>query len=173
MIKSYFTDINPDYDIHYVEEDMPLGTAGSIKLITDKFSSPVIITNCDTLIDVNFEELMEHHKASGNALTIVSALKNITVPYGVMYSKENGIITSMEEKPQMSYFINTGLYVLDSELIEKIPDNTMFHMTHLADLLMKEGYQVGMYPISEEAFLDMGEFEEMKRMEEKLNIVSN
>lgn len=170
MIKSYFADLNPEYIIHYVEEDKPLGTAGSIKLITDKFNFPVMITNCDTLIDVNYENLMQYHSSSGNALTIVSALKNIIVPYGVMHSKEQGIITSMEEKPKISYFVNTGLYVLNPELIKKIPDNTSFHMTQLAELLMDEGYQVGMYPISEESFLDMGEFEEMKRMERKLNL---
>ncbi len=170
MIKSYFADLNPAYDIRYVEEDKPLGTAGSMKLISDPLDSPVIVTNCDTLIDANYKNLVDHHIFSGNALTIVSALKNITVPYGVMHSREQGIVTSMEEKPKMSYFINTGLYVLNPELIKKIPDNTLFHMTHLADLLMGEGYQVGMYPISEEAFLDMGEFEEMKRMEQKLNL---
>lgn len=170
MIKSYFSDLNPDYCIHYVEEDRPLGTAGSIKLITDKFDSPVIITNCDTLINVDYEKLLNHHAISGNALTIVSALKNMIIPYGIIHSKEHGFITYMEEKPQMNYFINTGLYVLNPELIRKIPDNTVFHMTHLADLLIKQGYQVGMYPISEESFLDMGEFEEMKRMEQKLNL---
>lgn len=170
MIKSYFADLDPAYKVCYVEEEKPLGTAGSIKLIKEPFHSPVIITNCDTIIDADYENLMKYHVSSGNALTIVSALKNITVPYGVMYSKEQGIITSMEEKPKMSYFINTGFYVLNPELIKKIPDNVVFHMTDFADLLMNEGYQVGMYPVSEEAFLDMGEFEEMRRMEQKLNL---
>lgn len=170
MIKSYFAELNPQYMVKYIEEDKPLGTAGSIKLITDKFISPVIITNCDTLIDVNFSKLMEYHVSSGNALTIVAALKNTTIPYGVIDTKEQGIVVSMKEKPSMSYFINTGLYVLNPELIEKIPDEKIFHMTDLAELLMKERYQVGMYPVSEEAFLDMGEFDEMKRMEKKLNL---
>lgn len=170
MIKSYFAEINPVYKLHYIEEDQPLGTAGSIKLIPEEFTEPVIITNCDTLIDVNYEKVMAYHITSNNALTIVSALKHIVVPYGVMYSKEHGVVTAMEEKPKLSYFINTGLYVLDPILIKKIPDNTMFHMTQLAQLLMNEGYQVGMYPISEDAFLDMGEFEEMKRMEQKLKL---
>ena len=170
MIKSYFAELRPDYCVKYVEEDSPLGTAGSIKLITDKFESPVIITNCDTLIDVNYSKLIEHHVSSGNALTIVSALKNTVIPYGVINAKEQGVIVSMEEKPRMSYFINTGLYVLNPELIEKIPDNKVFHMPELAELLMRENFKVGMYPISEEAFLDMGEFDEMRRMEKKLNI---
>ena len=79
----------------------------------------------------------------------------------------------MEEKPKLSYFINTGMYVINPETIDLIPDNTMFHMTHLVEKVMQSGGKVGTYPISEDSFLDMGEFEEMKRMEQKLNIVSD
>ena len=107
---------------------------------------------------------------SENDLTIVTALKNIVVPYGVIHSKEEGKISSMEEKPKLSYFVNTGMYVLSPKALERIPKDTFFHMTDLADMLLREGGQVGMYPISEESFLDMGEFEEMHRMEQKLHI---
>jgi NDP-sugar pyrophosphorylase family protein len=78
----------------------------------------------------------------------------------------------MEEKPKLSYFVNTGMYILNPELIHDIPEDTFFHMTDLADKLLKEGRKVGMYPISEDSFLDMGEFEEMHRMEQKLNLKS-
>ncbi|MCR5109867.1 MAG: nucleotidyltransferase family protein [Ruminococcus sp.] len=169
MIKSYFKELAPSYDITYVEESKPLGTAGSIKLIEKKFDRSVIITNCDILIEADYEKVLAYHNESGNALTIVSSLKNVTIPYGVLHSSENGIISSMEEKPQLSYFINTGMYVLDPQYIEKIPDDTFYHMTHLADQLMSDGLKVGMYPISENSFLDMGEFEEMKKMEERIN----
>ena len=77
---------------------------------------------------------------------------------------------SMEEKPKLSYFVNTGMYVINPEVVDLIPSNTFFHMTDLADAVMKQGDKVGMYPVSEDSFLDMGEFSEMKRMEEKLNI---
>lgn len=170
MIKSYFADLAPEYEMRYVEEDRPLGTAGSIKLIQDVFDSPVIVTNCDTLVDADYAGLIEHHISSGNVLTIVSALKNVVIPYGVMHTGERGTVISIEEKPKMSYFINTGFYVLNPELIQKIPDGAVFHMPDLADQLISEGYQVGMYPIGEDAFLDMGEFEEMRRMEKKLNL---
>lgn len=170
MIKSHFAELQPNYHIEYVEEDQPLGTAGSIKLINKTFDVPVIITNCDSLIGADYEDIYNHHKKSGNVMTIVSALKNIEVPYGVLRFAENGIVTAVEEKPKLSYLINTGMYIVNPEILEKIPENTFFHMTHLMDTLMKEGLQVGMYPISEDLFLDMGEFEEMRRMEEKLNI---
>ncbi|MBC5712649.1 nucleotidyltransferase family protein [Roseburia sp. BX1005] len=172
MIKSYFSEISTDYRICYVEEDKPLGTAGSLRLITEPFTKPFIVTNCDILIHADYEDIYRHHKESENALTIVTAMKNMVVPYGVIHASENGMVESMEEKPRLSYFVNTGMYVLDPELIQEIPEDTFFHMTDLADLLLKKHKKVGMYPISEDSFLDMGEFEEMHRMEEKLNLKS-
>ncbi len=169
MIKSYFNELDPPYQIHFVEETIPLGTAGSIHLIPGRFEQPVIVTNCDILIDADYGKIMEHHRDSGNDMTIVSSLKNTVIPYGVLHSGENGVISSMEEKPHISYFINTGMYVVNPEHLKKIPADRVFHMTHLADLLMQEGAKVGMYPISEDSFLDMGQFEEMKRMEEKIS----
>lgn len=172
MIKSYFNDQVADYNICYVEEDKPLGTAGSLKLLPEKFNKPFIVTNCDILIHADYNDIYKYHVESGNELTIVSALKNIVVPYGVIHSSENGTVESMEEKPKLSYFVNTGMYILNPELVDDIPQDEFFHMTHLADKLMNEGRRVGMYPISEDSFLDMGEFEEMHRMEEKLNLKS-
>lgn len=170
MIKAHFAELQPEYSIEYVEEDRPLGTGGSIKLIKKKFDTPVVVTNCDTLIEADYEDIYRYHKESGNAMTIVSALKNIEIPYGVLRTGEKGVVKAFEEKPKLSYFINTGMYIVNPDALDEIPKDTFFHMTHLAEKLMSEGQQVGMYPISEEAFLDMGEFEEMRRMEEKLNI---
>ena len=172
MIKSYFNDQVTDYHICYVEETKPLGTAGSLTLLPKKFDKPFIVTNCDILIHADYNDIYKYHMESGNELTIVSALKNIVVPYGVIHSSENGTIESMEEKPKLSYFVNTGMYVLNPNLVEDIPQDEFYHMTHLADKLMSQGRRVGMYPISEDSFLDMGEFEEMHRMEEKLNLKS-
>ncbi len=168
MIKSYFTELDPGYEIRYVEEDRPLGTGGSLKLIRERFDRPVIVSNCDSLVKADYAELYECHRRSGNQVTVVSALKNVVVPYGVLKLGENGEIIGMEEKPVHPYFINTGLYVLEPEVIDRIPDGIMFHMPHLMEAIMKDGGRVGMYPVSEDSFLDMGEFSEMKRMEEKL-----
>lgn len=51
--------------------------------------------------------------------------------------------------------VNTGMYVLNPNLLNEIPKDTFFHMTHLSDKLLSEGRKVGMYPISEDSFLDM------------------
>lgn len=172
MIKSYFSENSANYNIQYVEEDKPLGTAGSLGLIQTEFDRPFIITNCDILIHADYSDIYRYHREAGNELTIVTALKNMVVPYGVIRSKENGGVEAIEEKPKLSYFVNTGMYILNPEIQKEIPKDTFFHMTDLTDKLLKENRKVGMYPISEDSFLDMGEFEEMRRMEEKLNMKS-
>lgn len=173
MIKTYFSELAPDYDICYVEEEKPLGTGGGIKLIDEKFDCPIFVANCDQLINANYKDLYDYHINSANVITVVSALKNIMIPYGVLKTKESGEIIKIEEKPKLSYFINTGMYVINPEVISMIPNDTLFHMTHLIDAVKDSGGKVGMYPISEDSFLDMGEFVEMQRMEEKLNVLSD
>ena len=173
MIRSYFDELCPDYNVHYVEEDKPLGTAGSLKLIQEKFDKPIFVANCDILIDADYAEIYRHHIESGSAITIVSALKHISVPYGVLHSEEGGVVSSMEEKPNISYFINTGMYILDPQYIDEIPNDVAFHMPSLAEKLMAKGLKVTMYPVSEDSFLDMGEFEEMRRMEERLDVAGS
>lgn len=169
MIKSYFAELAPDYQVNYVEEDMPLGTAGSIGLIKEAFDRPIIISNCDSLIDADYSDIIRFHNSNNNDMTIISSMKNISIPYGVLHSEKEGIITAMEEKPRLSYFVNTGMYVINPEFIHWIPKDQVFHMTQLADMLIRKGKRVGMYPVGEDAFLDMGEFEEMRKMEERIN----
>lgn len=170
MIKSYFSDIQHAYRINYINEDKPLGTAGSIALIENSFQYPVIVTNCDIMITENYEQIIKYHMESTNDLTIVSSLKNTVIPYGVLKAKEQGLIISMEEKPQLSHFINTGMYIINPEYLHWIPKGVIFHMTDLVEMMMKAGKRVGMYPISEKSFFDMGEFEELKKMEEWVNL---
>ncbi len=170
MIKAYFNDADHSYLLHYVEEDIPLGTAGSIRLINKRFDSPVIVSNCDILINADYGEILEFHRNNSNIMTIVSSVKKIVIPYGVLNTIEGGEVTGIEEKPQMSYFINTGMYVLEPFVIDMIPPNSFFHMTDLTQKLIDGGMKIGTYPVSEESFLDMGELEEMKRMEEKLSL---
>lgn len=170
MIKSYFQELEPSYSVVYVEEEQPLGTGGSLRLIEKEIRIPFFVTNCDILIEAKYEDIYQYHISSKNIITVVSSLKRISIPYGVIKVKEGGLITGMEEKPAFSQFINTGMYIINPEIIRLIPENQFFHMTDLIEKALVYGYRVGMYPISEDAFLDMGEFKEMKKMEEKLHV---
>lgn len=169
MIISYFAEKKDSYRINYIEESKPLGTAGSLSLIDKPFDKPFFVTNCDILIQADYSDVYKYHIESKNDITMVVALKRIVIPYGVVKTSGQGVVSSIEEKPKLSYFINTGMYVLNPEILKEIPRDTFYHMTDLTDRLLAAGRKVGMYPISEDSFLDMGEFEELKRMEEKLS----
>ena len=172
MIKAYFSETDKPYELEFVEEDKPLGTAGSLKLVKTRFEDPIIVANCDSLILTDYSLLYEHHKKTNNDITMVSAVKKYTIPYGVISFGDNGEIISMDEKPVQSCFINTGMYVINPEVIELIPAGKMFHMPDLVEEVIKKGGKVGAYPVSEDSFLDMGEFDEMRRMEEKIKNAS-
>lgn len=168
IIKAYFDDLCPDYSVKFVEENTPLGTAGSLRLINDKFEVPFVVSNCDILIDCDYSQLYDYHIKSGNALTAVAAVKNISIPYGVFVTGDSGLIERIKEKPRESYLVNTGMYILSPEVLDYIPEDKLFHMTDLIDELIRNNMNVGMFPISEDSFLDMGQFAEMQAMNNSL-----
>ena len=168
MIKAYFNDQVFPYEVNFVEENTPLGTAGSISLIQQSFKDVVFVTNCDILIDLDYGKLYDYHKNSKNDITVVAALKNTKIPYGVLNIDEDGNVKSMEEKPVVSHYINSGLYAVNPEMLKKIPKNTFYNMPDLVQDVMNQGGKVGILPVNAESFLDMGEFSEMKRMEDKI-----
>ena len=97
-------------------------------------------------------------------MTIVTMVKTITIPYGVIETGENGLMVNLMEKPEHTYMVNTGVYILNPELIEEIPDGEFFHITHLMDKVKSKGGRIGCFPVSEHAWKDMGEWPEYLRM---------
>lgn len=168
MIKSYFAETEKNYMIEYIDEIKPLGTGGSLAMLKGRMNSTFFVSNCDILIDADYSDIYNHHIKSGNKITVVASLKNVVIPYGVLHIRNDGSIKGMDEKPELNYFVNTGLYVLEPDVLREIPEDTFFHITELINKLMKNGEKVGVYPISTDSFMDMGQFEEMDKMRMKL-----
>ena len=163
-IKNYFDFIdNPQYNIQYFQEDKPMGTAGSLRLLKDKINSTFFVSNCDILIEEDYANILEYHRNNKNELTVVAAVKTISIPYGTIITGENGLLESIEEKPTLSFKINTGLYILEPTLLEDIPDE-FFHITHLMEKLKAQGRRVGVYPISQNDWKDMGDWAEYLKL---------
>lgn len=99
---------------------------------------------------------------------MICSLMNYKIPYGVVKFGVNGIIEEMQEKPTVSYFTNTGCYILEPEVFEAIPENVEIGMPQILERLQSEGLKVCAYPISENAWLDMGEMDSLERMTDKL-----
>lgn len=157
-IKHYFNQLkNPDYNIGYFQEDVPLGTAGSLFLIKDKIKSTFFVSNCDIIIEQDYSEILKYHKENKNEITIVSALKHYPIPYGTIKTGENGILKDLTEKPELTFQINTGMYILEPYLLNEIPENEFFHITHLIENVKNRKGKVGVFPVSEGSWKDIGE----------------
>lgn len=163
MIKAYFDCIDRDYSVDYVWEKEFNGTAASIKLIEDQLPETFIVSNCDIIVNADYGDVVKFHKDSGADLTIISSIQNHVIPYGVVEFKEGGIVTAIKEKPEFSMSINTGVYVLSKKTLSYIPDNSFFHMTHLIEALMADGHRVVTYPIKENDYTDIGQWEEYQK----------
>ena len=157
MIKQYFDHLKPsNYSLKYIKEDKPLGTAGSLYLLKDKIHSTFFVSNCDILIEQDFREVYRYHKQNNNELTIISALKQYSIPYGTIVTKKNGILDRMEEKPELTFQVNTGMYILEPHLLNEINKNELFHITSLIENIRKRDGKVGVFPISEKSWIDIG-----------------
>lgn len=159
IIKSYFEDLKPDYTIEYINENKPLGTAGALYKIKSMVKKPVIVTNCDIIIDSDYGEIVKHHLREKNDLTVIASVKNYHIPYGICEIANGGKLVRIREKPEYEFIVNTGMYVLSPEVIQLIPDDEFFHMTDLIEKVDQFGKKTGVYPIGEDAWIDTGEWD--------------
>ena len=164
MIEYYLSQLDHKYNISFFREEKPLGTIGSVSLLKNKITTPFFVSNCDIIIDQDYRDVYEYHQNNGNDITIVTAVKNYAIPYGVIETGDNGVMTGLSEKPEFNYMINTGVYILQPELINEIPEGEFFHITHLMDKVRTRGGKVGCFPVSDGSWIDMGEWPEYLRM---------
>lgn len=161
IIKRYLDNLNkPQYNISYFQEDKPLGTAGSLHLLKDKIADTFFVSNCDIIIEEDYGEILKYHRDNRNEITVVAAIKNLAIPYGTLETKEEGLLSDIKEKPDYTFKINTGMYILEPHLINEIPQDEFYHITFLIEKLMKEGRRVGVYPINEGSWIDVGNWDE-------------
>jgi len=163
MIKAYLNSIDSKNKLHYVFEQEYYGTAGSLKLIDGKLPQTLIVSNCDILVNTDYSKVVDFHKSNGSFLTILSAFQRHSIPYGVIEFKEDGVVTQIREKPEKTVVINTGVYVLESKCLEYIPDMKKFHMTDLIGKLMDDGKKVSTYPVNEDDYIDIGQWDEYRK----------
>lgn len=164
MMRFYLDQLEHHYDIDFFEETKPLGTIGSVSLLKGIITTPFFVSNCDIVIDQDYRDVYEYHKSNHNDLTIVTAVKSFRIPYGVIETGKDGLMTGLLEKPEQAYMINTGVYILNPELIDEIPEGEFFHITYLMEKIKARGGRVGCFPVSEHAWKDMGEWPEYLKM---------
>lgn len=170
LIKAYFADLDPDYSVTFLEESEPLGTAGSLAMLRGALDSTFFVSNCDVLIDADYADILRFHRESGSAITIVASAKRFTVPYGVCEVAPGGRLLGISEKPGFDYLVSTGMYVLEPEALDAVPEGTPYHITQLIDDHVRRDVKVGVYPVSEKSWMDMGQFEELASMRARMGL---
>ena len=162
MIREHFGDGSRwDVDIQYVEEDEPLGTAGALGLLTDKPEHPIFVMNGDVLTKVDFVRLLEFHKKQNFNATMCVREYHYQIPYGVV-QLDGHSLRGMKEKPVYHYFVNAGIYVLEPDVLERIPKQKYLDMPILLGTLMKDKQSVGTFPLRE-YWIDIGQMDQFEQ----------
>jgi dTDP-glucose pyrophosphorylase len=146
-----------------IREENPLGTAGCLKALQmHQDDKPLFIMNGDILTTLDFQSMLEWHNAHGNMLTIGCRQYSHQVPYGILETDGQNLI-SIREKPIYFYNINAGIYLIEREALQYIPEGIYFDMTDLIEALTDAGRQVGTFPITE-PWIDIGQHEDYERV---------
>ena len=140
--------------INYLEENSPLGTIGSLRLIK-KISNDFIVINCDVITNVDLVEILKFHKKNKATLTIGVKQFKYKNPYGVINSKKTRFV-SFEEKPEINFNINAGVYVFKKNIIKIIRKEKFKSIEDLVYHLNKKKSKILTYPIFEN-WLDLGQ----------------
>lgn len=161
QISDYFKD-GSQYGckINYLHEDEPLGTGGALKLLKQLDSKPVLAMNGDLITQLDVGKMLKDHRSRGNSLTVGVRDYEVSIPYGVM--KSDGFeLTSVQEKPVEHYLINAGIYMMESTLIEAVPDSVNYPMTELIEYCLQNKFKVGVYLVDGD-WVDVGQHNDLK-----------
>lgn len=170
IVKAYFRDFKPKYKISYIQENKPLGTAGSLHFLEGRIHKTFFLSNCDIFIEADYADILKFHNQGKNKITIVSSMKNFMIPYGVCEIKNGGVLGSLREKPEYDFQVNTGMYVLDPTVLKDIPKNRFYNMTDLINDYLEKEEKIGVYPISEKSWFDVGQFDALQEMLKKFGV---
>jgi len=163
LIESYFNSIDKDYLVEFLWEDDFYGTAGALYLLKDIDIENFFVSNCDILIKINYLDVLKTHEQSKADFTTISSIKHYKVPYGVVETGENNFVKKINEKPEMTFQINTGVYLINKKTLDYIPEKKYLDMPNLIHMLIENDHKVLAYPINESDYLDTGQWDEYKK----------
>lgn len=147
-------------DVTYISEQEPLGTAGGLRLLRPQQDAPLLVVNGDILTNVNFRAMLEYHDDHRASVTLGVATHEVPIPFGVVET-DGDHVSAISEKPVYRYFVNAGVYVINPDVLDMIPERNRFDMTDLIALLIEKGARVVPFPITE-YWLDVGRLEDFE-----------
>ena len=140
--------------IEYIQEDRPLGTAGSLALLPEFPRRPMLVVNGDVLTKVNYSDILQFHDEHRALATICVRQHETKIPYGVV--KTSGVdVSGVEEKPTHAEYVNAGVYVISPSFLRLMEKGEQYDMPDLLISAIKAQNKVVAFPLHE-YWLDVG-----------------
>lgn len=168
LIKNYIKNLNEYFQIKFIEEKKRLGTIGALRLINYSNDEPVIIVNCDTYINYNYQKILKNHKKSNAAMTIVVSKNQHKLNYGICEIDHKNFLTAFKEKPLISFFENIGFYIINKNLISLIPRNQYYDIDKFISKVLLNKFKINTYAINENKYYDFGQWESLNKSLDKI-----
>jgi dTDP-glucose pyrophosphorylase len=157
--------------LNFIQEDKPLGTIGSVKLIPQISNDVILLMNSDLLTNIDFHDFYQRFLDSKADMQVATIPYHIDVPYAVMNINDADEVTSFHEKPRYTYYSNAGIYLFKKELISLIPDNKAFDATDFMEAVIARKKKLVSYPILG-YWLDIGRVEDYYKAQEDVRHIS-
>ncbi len=151
LIKAYFGDGSRfGVKIEYFLESEPMGTAGPLSMMREQFQPGefFFVANGDIHTELNFQDMLDFARKQNTELTIGCKELCERSSFGVIH-KTHGQVSSIVEKPEHRYSVNTGIYVVQQAALQRIPDGCFYTMPQLAESYLSQGESVGAYDIEQ------------------------
>ena len=148
IIKNYFGNGNRfGVTIEYIKEKKRMGTAGALSLLKGKLKETFFVINGDLVTNLDFGRMFDFHNSHGAVATMGVKEYSLNSPYGeVRLVNEN--IHSINEKPTHKFFANAGIYILNPECVNLVP-NKFFDMTTLFKKIILKKKKTISFPLDE------------------------
>jgi len=160
VLKSYFHEMQGSFKIEIINEDRPLGTAGGLYHLKNKIKNYFFLTNCDTIVNANYFNILNFHLKNKNDITIVVAKKTFNLPYGVCNNEKKNF--QFVEKPKLKFKASVGLYLLNKNILNLIKKKRYLDFNTLLTNSLKMKKKVGYYEIKDRNWIDVGRMDKYK-----------
>ncbi len=134
-------------DVRYLREERALGTAGALTLL-EAPQETVLVINGDVLTNVDFRAMWTYHQEHKADITIATRRYDLQVPYGVIECRGSWV-RKLREKPEMRFFVNAGIYLIEPSVLRDLPVGESIQMTDLIARGIESGRSVVSFPIHE------------------------
>ena len=169
QIKTHFKNGKDQINIGYIEEEQPMGTIGSLTMMTNFEHEHLLITNSDILTNLDYEDFYLDFIKNDADIAMVTIPYETVIPYGVVECKDNKVL-GIQEKPTYTHYSNAGIYLIKKKWVNNIPKNQFYNATDLIEQVIQNNGNVISYPFSG-YWLDVGKPKDLNRAKNEINSI--